>query len=363
MKRYLLSILVGMSITALGASNESLESLAYQSGIASRINSESCDTIVVVDGYRVKITKSNGAFIHIGLNLFSPEMKEGLDRKQLNFIESALFAKSQKVDMDNSELLTITSGRINDFRNLSPDSACNVSHIDSRRMTAEWIIDGKEVAVSLPTNYDVIKAGSRSNIEQDFIDTVKEGGLKRASFDEINMEYLEPYGENLYIIPGGSYINRNINRNTYFSDRNLMTPVWSPDYPLESFANLVLYPSEIYVDPEVDVTVVRHEYGDKETFTAQLSQLLATAEGEGCMTFWGIEKYEDGILEGSIFTYNRHQGYDHVMKITCDPATVVNGEGTLKARVNLFIPTNNVKDMFVPYIKKTEDNKIKYDKN
>ena len=363
MKRYISSILVGMTITALGASNWNMESLATQSGIASIVDSESCDTIVVVDGYRVNIIKSNGEFIHVGLNLFSHEMKEGGDREQLNFIESALFAKSRKTDMDKSELLTITSGRIKDFRYLSPDSACKVSHLDSRRMTAEWIIEGKEVAVSLPMNYDVIKEGSRSDIEQNFIDIIKNGGFKRASFDEINMEYLEPYGENLYILPGGSYINRNINRNIYFSDYDLMTPVWSPDYPLESFANLILYPSEVYTDPDVDVTVVRHEYGEKETFTAPLSQLLAVAEGEGCMAFWGMEKYEDGILEGSIFIYNRHQGYDHVVKITCDPVAVVNGEGTVKARVSLFIPTNNVRDMFTPYIKKTEEEKIRYEKD
>lgn len=363
MKRYLSSILVGMSITALCASNENLEYLASQSEIALKVDCESCDTIVVVDGYRVKIIKSNGAFIHIGLNLFSPEMKEGSDKEQLNFIESALFAKSQKADMHNSELLTITSGRIKDFRYLSPDSACKVSHFDSRRMTVEWTIDGKKVTVTLPINYDVIKAASRSHIEQDFIDIVKEGGLKRAPFDEINMEYLEPYGENLYIIPGGSYVNRNINRNVYFNNRNLLTPVWSPVHPLESFANLVLYPSEVYIEPDVEVTVVRHEYGEKETFTVPLSQLLAAAEGEGCMVFWGKEKYEDGILEGSIFTYNRHQGYDHVVKITCDPVAVVNGEGTLKARASLFIPTNNVRDMYAPYIKKTEEKKIKYDKD
>lgn len=362
MKKYLSSVLLGVSISSITAANVSLNSIATQCGLSSIIRGESCDTVMEKDGYRIRVIKNEGDFVHIGLDLFSPEMKQASDKGLLNFIETALFAKSQKADMENAELLTITGGRIKDFKRLSPDSACSINHIDSRRMTAEWDLDGKIISLSLPTRYDVAKTGTRSEIEQDFISTVKGGGLKRVSFDEVSMEYAEPYGEDMYIVPGGSYINRNINRNVFLSDCEQLVPVWESEHPLESFANLILYPSEIYQNPYVEVTVIRHEYGDKETFTTTLSQLLAAAESEGCMAFWGMEKYEDGILEGSIFTYNRHQGYDHVIKILCDPIAVVNGEGTLKARASLFIPTNNVRDMFAPYIKKTEEEKIKYEK-
>lgn len=209
---------------------------------------------------------------------------------------------------------------------------------------------------------DTTQAGSRTEIENDFITRAKESNSERRPFGEINHENLVAYGDDLYILPGESYQNKNINRNAYFKNDEQIIPVWTTEHPLESISDLFIFPSSAYSNPQVEITVLKHEYGEKETFSVPLSHLLATAEEDGCVPFWGVEKYENGILEGALFLYNRKKGYDHVLKIECKPVEVINNNAAIKARASLFIPTNNVKDLFAPYIKKSEEEKIKYDK-
>lgn len=56
------------------------------------------------------------------------------------------------------------------------------------------------------------------------------------------------------------------------------------------------------------------------------------------------------------------QGYDHVFSIECKPEDVIDGNGTIKARASLYIPTNNVDNLFQPYVKKSKNEKINYHK-
>ena len=133
--------------------------------------------------------------------------------------------------------------------------------------------------------------------------------------------------------------------------------------PMFGVANLFICPSELYGNQKLNVTVLKHKYGEKETFTITVDQLLAYAEKTGCLPFWGMERFEDGRLEGSLFLYNRIQGYDHVFKVVCTPADVIGGAGEIEARASLFVPTNNVQNLYAPYQKKAEDKKIRYEKN
>lgn len=183
---------------------------------------------------------------------------------------------------------------------------------------------------------------------------------RKATFD---LNTSEPYDDDKYIIPGSSYQNKNITRNIYLTTDSVINPIWDSKFPLESIANLFICPNEIYRDIELNVTVLKHEYGEKENFIVALDTFLAYCEEEGCVPFWGVEKFHGGKIEGALFLYNQGQGYDHVLKIDCDPKAVIENNGSISARVSLFVPTNNVNNLFQPYIKKSDKEKIHYDKN
>lgn len=203
------------------------------------------------------------------------------------------------------------------------------------------------------------KGRGRGEAEDRLIEQIRKSDGRRSTAFEIQEERLSPYGEELFVLPGQTYQNREITRNVYL-DASL-SPVWDLSHPSESIANLFLFPSGIYGDVEMEMTVLKHEYGEKEVLEVQVGQALAAFEQEGCLPYWGIERMEGGKLEGALFLYNPWEGYDHVLKIECSPEEIISGAGIVKARASLYIPANNVDNLHAPYVKKTDEEKIKYE--
>ncbi len=358
----MLGLTVGLPcLSQISKTNSELVSVIDLSAVADR---PVCDTVISHGDYSVRVIKENDKVSHIGLNLFPDEMKSSVDAELLEYIETSLLCKCLGLKTESLNDLSVTEGSTGDFINITPATPHSVISNNSRSMTVEWNLDGRNVKVELPVGYQTAKEGTRSDIEDDFVAGVKRSVSQRAGKPAIDSVALEPYGDALYILPGGSYMNKEITDNVYLdSDGEAMTPVWNSAYPAESVANLFIYPSNLYGGQKVNVTVLKHQYGEKETFTVTVDQLLAYAEKSGCQPFWGVERFENGLLEGSLFLYNPTQGYDHVFKVTCTPADLISGTGEIEARASLFVPTNNVQNLYAPYEKKSEDKKIRYEKN
>lgn len=359
--RLLLILILWCAIFAKGSNPEAIVQLINIEIPIQIPESENCDTICDIKGYKVHFIKDRGEISHIGLNLFTDEMKRSTDKSLLDFVEEALLAKVLNVRSNVYDRLVINKGVLTDFSSLSPQSDYSLINSHSKFLKIEWPLGDRCVSVTLPLNYDVMSSGSRDDIENNFITKLKKFKGSRIPFEPIDTLKLEPYGEDKMIYPGDSYLNSFITRNIYFGIDNTC-PVYDTHSPVESIANLFIFPSEISDSIKVDLTILKHEYGEKETIVLPLNQLLAAIEDDGCIPFWGMEKYEEGILEGSLFLYNKYRGYDHVIKVVCNPESVLNRQGHIQARASLFIPTNNVHNLYSPYIKKDDNKKIKYDK-
>ncbi len=354
-------ILLGAALGLFVQAQEttSLELLARRAADSTIAARADCDTIIEVNGYAVRVVKNDGRIRRIGLNLFSDDLKKQADKDLLGYIEEAMLARSMGIDDEPFDKTVITAGSIADFKKISPDTPCAVNSVNSRTMSASWNLGSKTVAVTIPVGYDTTSKGSRSDIENDFISRLRSFKGGRAPFGTVDEGSLEPYKEDKFVLPGAAYHSKQITRNVYF-DADRKTPVWDSASPLESIANLFIYPSDRYGDTRINISILKHEYGEKEQVEVPLNRFLAMCEEAGCMPLWGVEKFENGVLEGAMFLYNKKKGYDHTLKIECRPEDVINGKGAIKARAGLFIPANNVRELFAPYVKKTEKEKIKY---
>lgn len=202
---------------------------------------------------------------------------------------------------------------------------------------------------------------TRSDIENDFIARLQLFEGERAEFPAVDPELLEPYDETKFVLPGAQYVTPYIAQNTYFNSREA-DPVWDAAAPLESMANLFIFPADKYLEVPVELTVIAHEYGKKISLTVTLNRLLAMCEADGCTPFWGVEKFDDGHLEGALFLVNRREGYNHLFRISADPAEVISNGVAVTARASLFVPINNIHDLFAPYEESAGKEKIHYEK-
>ena len=148
----------------------------------------------------------------------------------------------------------------------------------------------------------------------------------------------------LYVLEGPIFRISDISADTYFYEDSIgeVHPVYSADFPAQTLANLLMLRSPQANHTNLDLTVLRHEYGEKEQITTSVGTFIAYAIGQGCQPYWGVERIaDDGLVEGALFLYNEQEGYNHTLKIECRPAEVVAGTGAVKARASLFIPTAN----------------------
>lgn len=323
-------------------------------------NTANCDTVVDYNGYKLHVVKTEGQITHRGLNLFTDDEKKSIGKDILNRLETELLNLSLGIDKEDV-FVKIVSGDLKTLKSITPETSHSITNSNSRDLTVEWLSDKGTTKVSMPLNYQSIKGGSRTDIEQTLISNIR-NNKKQRSDAFFNIETAEPYSVDKYIIPGHSYQNKDITRNIYLTTDSVVNPIWDSNFPLESIANLFICPNDIYRDIELNVTVLKHEYGEKENFTVSLDTFLAYCEDEGCVPFWGVEKFHDGKIEGALFLYNQGQGYDHVLKIDCEPKVVIENHGSITARASLFVPTNNVNNLFQPYINKSDKEKIRYDK-
>lgn len=310
---------------------------------------EQLDTLITYNGYDVHIVKNHNGIQFAGLNLFCDDVAQIAGRDVLDYVESTLLSRVLGVESDDKDNIEFMSGNISDLRKVSPETQCDISNINSRSLSFVWIMDDdKTVALEMPLSYYNISDKSRSEIENDFIKRVKLGNnsLLRSGRFTFKPEMLQAYGEDVFVLPGQTYQQKEINRNVYFIGGTEPFPIYDEDYPVESIANLFIYPFDNIGSVDLELTVLKHEYGDKETFTSSIEDFMAVCEQEGCQAFWGLESYDGESLHGSLFLCNRRQGYNHVVKIECEPEKVIAGDGLIKGKASLYIPSNNIESLF-----------------
>lgn len=298
------------------------------------------------------------------LSLFSDELKAREDKAVLNFIERAMFDKVNGIESVRALKVTITKGQPDDFKAVNQATPCHISTFDGKRMEVEWTPGGKTVAIMLPIGYDTANEGSREEIEQRLINLFKQKKetVRTERFISVDTAKLQSYKDGVKMLPGEKYQSRKITQNTYYqADSAGVHPVWDvKELPLESFANLIMLPELDSINPRVKMTVLRHEYGQKDVVELPLRHLLAVCEQEGCLPYWGVEKFENGMLNGALFMYNPTRGYDHIFRIECNLKEILAGKGEMTVRGGIYVPANNVKNLYAPHVqKKDESEQIK----
>ena len=327
------------------------------------------DTVLIVDGYRVRAVQQNDSLNLIGLEVFSPEMKNSENKSFYNFVEVALLSKVQGNKEDFSDKLVIRSGSLEDFKKITPEMVPVEGNFNSKIMSLAWDVDGNKVVITLPIGYDTAKRGTRSEIENGFIEMLKDSTLRTVKRQvAIDTLLLEAYKDSLFITPGGSYQHKKITRNTFYgvntidSVTTVLEPVWDVNFPAESLANLFILPSDNYGTHDITMRILKHEYGDVEEITIPLDRFLEACSLDGCEPYFGIEKIDGNELQAALLCPNAAEGYTHVLALRCNPTEVIENNGILTGRLSLYVPVNNIDDLFAPYVKKTEVEKIHYEK-
>lgn len=174
------------------------------------------------DGHRlVAHYDGNGIVDHLGIVLFSKDMKKEQPSPIYGFLERAYLDHLYKVSENGLYLNNIqfTVGSWNTFAKVNENTPCLVNNGMDKFYTVRWEEKGKTIlSVAFPANYEYFANDTRRNLEQQFVELLQ--GFKsdkEMQQEKVDINTLGKFkGKNLFVKKGKSYVIPSISSDTYY---------------------------------------------------------------------------------------------------------------------------------------------------
>ena len=283
---------------------------------------------------------------------FAQRIVEASERGEMGGKPLADFMRQEKVALlegDFALLKTLIA---------DPTTSMDVALVDGRRYAVRYQKDSiQRVTLSYPADYQLIMGVSLMEMENSLSEAINEyARLKdKESKSQNDKKTIRHRGDGLenvgglYVMKGNSYILPELNNDRFYVavDDSTYDLLYSEDLPVETMANLV---TGCEIETQIDITFTLVKYGYRtETFTVPLQQWVSYCVAEGCTPFFGVIEKKDTQVVCEVVMHNELLGYAHVTKLMFDPQILADRKGTIKARINSYVPLSNVKNIFSEY--------------
>ncbi len=270
-------------------------------------------------------------------------VRDIIDSPVADMIEEAYASHLLRIDDPRFENISVLEGEWEYLESVTDDDIeVKTSFQDDSFLVISISNKGNNLSIMCPVDYQLYNSGTRTEIENSFINElllydVKGGRMPpRFSYEDLN-----EIGDNLFVLPGERYILNSINRNAYISsNNNELDFIVNPIQPIATISNMIVV--GVGYKATINLSIMRHEYGEKTIIQVPLEQFLQFCIANGCQVFWGIREYKDGVLSGTIFCHNVKQGYEHIVRIQCDTFDLGAESFSMVGKASLFIPTTNL---------------------
>lgn len=369
--RYLITFtafMLMMTISAVGNSNRystiRLANLAEASGLHTVIDTlaDSCYYGDLKWGnYPISVRIKKGEVTHLGINLFSMAHRNVLmDSPVCDFLERYLLEHytlgdktSSGLDRNKTERVNVCVGELEELYTLSKDTTLcfSLSLKDGRSYTVTWANQDKEVFnMNFPASNKLLCGYTLDEDAEQLRHKIKNTETSLRKFKGPNFENLIPcdsiQGE--YFIEKGTFnILPIINNDRYYTKNDSIIEILhSPEYPVESLANLLIS-GEIENDYAADVRMLRYEMKIDE-FIVPLNSLINFFLEEGCVPFFGLKGiYPSKNKITALFEMVNHtNGYEHLMSVEYDTTTLPLKKGVINIRLTPYLPTYDIESFY-----------------
>lgn len=305
----------------------------------------------------VTVIVKDGEVVHIGYSLFTPWQRQHLPGDQCNFIErlaltsdlGEFYGKSFKSHL-LEERIKFEKGSVAELKALCKDTSSyfQITQQNDKRYICNWYSENRrEVTLSYPTDYFLLKGV-----------TIQEGEGRLAQealrFRLGDVEPANPVDQILarvgnspiHVLTGEIFHLPELNSNRYFvnDSETGWQLLYGEDFPFESMANLV---TGVELENDIVIAFTQVKYGfNRGEFSLPLRQWIGYCLDQGCHPYFGIISDNEGVVVAELVMNNPEMGYAHVMKLNFSRNIIKERKGTVKARLNAYVPMSNLKSLF-----------------
>ncbi len=368
-KRLLAFLVLGMlanvcSFAASGFRSNLLQEMAVVSGIKPQIDKLTDGCYYDVFSYKnrpLTVVVDNDEVVHVGYTIFSPMQREFVGRDIADFIERYWLStdlplkRLKTVEQQMREdRVVFSKGSMSVIAKLQGDSTLSVQTLMDfeRRYDITWKKGDVTVcALSFPVDNELLSGRSLIENDQRLADDIQRARQIQPSKDiTVNGDMLQHSQEHgYYVLPGESYYMDSLTGNRYFhrDKKNRQFHLLNtPEYGFETIANM-LTGTDLPQAENYALTLRQQTYNyQQKIVTTSLRQYVSFCLQSGCTPYVGLISETGNIVEVELVMRNVALGYVHVAKLTFDTAQMGEGSGTVSGRLNAYVPTANVKNLF-----------------
>lgn len=286
----------------------------------------------------IVVRVTDGTVSHIGIRLFSDEMRS-LERSPiLDFLERYFLQLSYPpksvtaANMVRDDQFRFLQGSLASVSTLQPTDGFSYS-FDQNQYVAVWTRNGVALLeVSFPVEYELISGENKIEAENNIMADIQKATISKDTVNEKNNR------SDFYLVP-------DLSSKLYFDKGRLILNGLLQE---QSVANLMLTTA---VEGDYRLAMTQVSYGFKKT-TAEmpLGQWISFCKNSGCQLYFGVDHVEqDGTVSGIVLAVNQTENYNHVMTVKVPMSLLDQRKGTIEAWLYPYIPTHNVRDMFAKF--------------
>lgn len=293
----------------------------------------------IANGVRLTVHQTEQTIDHIGLYLFTEELRSMGKSPVFDFLERyflQLKYPPQSKSMSNmirDDQFKFLSGTLKSVDNILFTDGFSYNY-DNHRYQATWNRkDSTLLSVSFPVEYELISGENKIEAEDNLLSDIR------------STKVIVPTGKP--VVKKDHYLSKDFTNRLYLSKGEL---VLNEKHLLESAANMML---SLQTEGDFNINITQLSYGFKKTvFEVPLKQWIAFCQDHGCDLYFGVEKLSDqNEVECVVMAVNAAENYNHVLTAKISSGILEPKSGTIEARLYPYVPTHNVLNMFANYRK------------
>lgn len=298
------------------------------------------------------------------LCLFSDEMKTAYPSAVYDFLERYLYDISHSTNGYNlcqrmaDDKVSITEGSLDNISKLSPEMPFSLMRHENASYDVCWTdtLGNTLLGIQFPIQFELLLGQPKAEIEK----TMKQQ-LDSCSYmttpQPLTSE-LEALSDGYFrTIPVTHYYVESLNTATYYqqSKDGKKEPVYDKKQKWYSATNL--FHGLINEISDYRLYIEQNLYGfNKLSYTISLAQWLNYCQENKLTIYFAIEEEREDGLKALLIVQSQDLGFNHMLSLIIPDNFVEKRNVTLKATLNAYIPTDNVKDLYQQYTQKAKKN-------
>lgn len=325
-----------------------------------------CDsTFAVKSGNRdITVRVSDGCVEHIGYTIFQEGIRSGAVNSSIaDFVERYWLSLTMPLKRQKSvkqqmleDRFVFQAGGIETIDEIQQNPAMPFAcHSTQNTVTMVWGDANNPVCqISFPVDHELLLG--RKMLENDRrlpseIARIRirhkppkdTGSLPSAHPDSLT---------SLWINQASTYIDCALKSDRYYTldtDGTTLAPVFDAAYPKESIVNLFT-DYDIEQAENLHLSIRHKTFGlNEQVIETTIPAFVAYCMQKGCVPFAGVISVgndNSGLVDILVIMHNRPLGYNHVLRASVPLTCLSTGEGIAHGRLNAFIPSSNIKNLF-----------------